>query len=86
MPANRDALEFIAPTALAADGIVLAPIGGPGPWHALGALRGAMRELRNQGLRPRVSYVFAVAADGRIVPSRGDDAVLLVMAYRLRQG
>lgn len=82
MPANHDALDLIAP-ALAADGLVVAPVAGPGPWGALAGLRTAMRDLRRQGLAPHVSYVFAVARDGRIVPARGEDAALFVMAFRL---
>jgi hypothetical protein len=84
MPADRDALDLIAPPALTADGVVLAPIPGRGSWQALGVLRGAMRDLRRRGMSPQVSYVFAVADDGRIVPSHGDEAVALVMAFRLR--
>jgi hypothetical protein len=34
-------------------------------------------------MSPEVSYVFAVAEDGRIVPSRGHEAVVLVMAFRI---
>lgn len=84
MPANHDALDLITSPALSADGIVLAPLEGRGPWSALGVLRRAMRDLRQRGATPEVSYVFAVADDGRIVPSRGDEAVVLVMAFRLR--
>ena len=83
MPADRDALDLITLPSLTADGIVLAPITGRGPWRALGALRRAMRDLRRRGMSPQVSYVFAVADDGRIVPSRGDEAVVLVMAFRV---
>jgi hypothetical protein len=84
MPADRDALDLIALPSLTADGVVLAPLTGRGPWRALGALRRAMRDLRRRGVSPQVSYVFAVADDGRIVPSRGDEAVVLVMAFRVR--
>jgi hypothetical protein len=83
MPADRTALKLITPSALGADGIVITPMMGIGPRRALGALRTAMRDLRRRGMSPRVSYVFAVAEDGRIVPSRGDDAVILVLAYRI---
>lgn len=84
MPADRNPLDLITPSALSADGIVLAPLAGRGPWRALGVLRRAMRDLRRRGMSPRVSYVFAVADDGRIVPSRGEEAVVLVMAFRLQ--
>lgn len=83
MPADRTELELITPSELSADGIVMTPLRGIGPWRALGALRTAMRDLQRRGISPRVSYVFAVAEDGRIVPSRGDDAVILVLAYRI---
>lgn len=83
MPADRTALHLITQSELTANGIVMTPLRGIGPWRALGALRTAMRDLRRRGMSPRVSYVFAVAEDGRIVPSRGDDAVSLVLGYRI---
>jgi hypothetical protein len=83
MPADPDALDLISSPVLTADGIVLAPLRGRGPWRALRVLRRAMRDLREQGVSPEVSYVFAVAEDGRIVPSRGEEAVVLVMAFRI---
>ena len=84
MPADRNPLDLITPSSLSADGVVLAPLEGRGPWPALGVLRTTMRDLRRRGMSPKVSYVFAVAEDGRIVPTRGDEAVVLVMAFRLR--
>jgi hypothetical protein len=86
MPADHNALDLITPSELSADGIVTAPLTGTGPWRALRTLRTAMRDLRRHGVSPEVSYVFAVAEDGRIVPSRGDDAVILVMAFRIDRG
>ena len=83
MSANNDALDLIDVPALAADGVVLAPIAGRGAWGALGALRGAMRDLRRRGLSPDVSYVFAVSGEGRIVSAREAEAAVLVMGYRL---
>ena len=82
MSANHDALDLIDLPALTADGLVLAPIAGRGTWGALGALRGAMRDLRRRGLPPDVSYVFAVSGDGRIMAARDAEAAVLVMAYR----
>jgi hypothetical protein len=84
MPPNRHSATAVTePHVLAADGLVLAPIPERGPWAALGALRSAMRSLRRFGLTPHVSYVYALSREGRIVPARGSDAVVIVMAYRL---
>lgn len=84
MPANRiPATAVTEPHVLAADGMVLAPILERGPWAALGALRAAMCSLRRYGLTPHVSYVYALSREGRIVPARGSEAAVIVMAYRL---
>lgn len=82
MPANRNIAQIAEAPTLVADGLLLAPI-TTGPWAALRALRAAMSRLRQGGLSPQVSYVFALSRGGRIVPGRGAEAVLFVMAYRL---
>jgi hypothetical protein len=67
----------------AVDGLILAPIDGSA-WGALRSLRSAMAGLQRSGRRARLSWVLAVSREGRIVPGRDINAVLLVMGYRLR--
>jgi hypothetical protein len=67
-----------------ADGLMLAPVGARGRWAALRALHQGMARLRETGLRPRLSFVFALADDGRIVAGRDLDASVFVLGYRAR--
>jgi hypothetical protein len=41
-----------------------------------------MARLRQDGLRPGLSFVVALAADGRIVPGRHPDASVFLLGYR----
>jgi hypothetical protein len=43
-----------------------------------------MARLREAGLRPGLSFVFALAEDGRIVPGRDPEASVFVLGYRAR--
>ena len=66
----------------AADGLMLAPIRTSGRWAALRALHEGMHRLRAEGLQPALSFVIAIADDGRIVPGRDPAAALFILGYR----
>jgi hypothetical protein len=66
----------------AADGLLIAPIGSTGRWAALRALHQAMQRLRENGSRPSLSFVIAIAEDGRIVPGRDPSASVFLLGYR----
>jgi hypothetical protein len=85
MPA-RSTRASLRPTVLqsGADGLMLAPVGSRGRWGALRALHEGMARLREAGLRPGLSFVFALAEDGRIVPGRDPEASVFVLGYRAR--
>jgi hypothetical protein len=63
---------------------MLAPVSARGRWAALRALHEGMARLREAGLRPGLSFVFALADDGRIVPGRDPEASVFVLGYRAR--
>jgi hypothetical protein len=67
-----------------ADGLILPPVGPRGRWAALRALHRGMARLREAGLRPGLSFVLALAEDGRIVPGRDPQASVFVLGYRAR--
>ncbi len=67
------------------DGILLAPVSGQGPWTALRELHGAMAGLRRGGRTPELTFVHAIAHDGRIVPGRHPEAAVFVLGYRYPQ-
>jgi hypothetical protein len=70
-------------TAARADGLLVAPVGSHGRWAALRALRDGMNGLRRGGIAPHLSFIVALARDGRIVPGKDPDAALFVLGYRL---
>ena len=74
--------QLLTDLAAAPDGILLAPLSGHGPWSALRELHGAMAELRREGQAPELTFVHAIARDGRIVPGRHPEAVTFVLGYR----
>jgi hypothetical protein len=41
-----------------------------------------MARLRQAGLRPWLSFVIAIAEDGRIVPGRDPEASVFLLGYR----
>jgi hypothetical protein len=65
-----------------ADGLMLAPIRPRGRWAALRALHRGMHELRGEGMQPVLSFVIALAQDGRIVPGRDPEASIFLLGYR----
>ncbi len=65
-----------------ADGLMVAPIRTGGRWAALRALHEGMHRLRYDGLRPALSFVIAIAEDGRIVPGRDPAAAIFILGYR----
>jgi hypothetical protein len=86
MPANHaPATLRSALVSQSVDGILAAPVELPSRWTALRHLRAGMTELRRLGHAPRVAFVYAISRDGRIVPGRDGDAVLLVLGYRLQR-
>ena len=64
------------------DGMLLAPVAGRGTWGALRDLHETMAGLRRDGLAPELTFVYAIAGDGRIVPGRHPDAAVFVLGYR----
>ena len=54
-----------------------------GPWRALRDLHGAMANMREQGLAPRLTFVHTLATDGRLVHGRHPEAAAFVLGYRL---
>jgi hypothetical protein len=84
MPARtaRGAARATIARTTPADGLMLAPIRTGGRWAALRALHEGMHNLRDQGLQPALSFVIAIAEDGRIVPGRDPAAALFILGYR----
>ena len=74
--------QLLTDLAATPDGILLAPVSGHGPWEALRELHEGMAGLRREGHAPELTFVHALAADGRIVPGRHPDAVLFALGYR----
>lgn len=64
------------------DGILVAPVAGYGTWGALRQLHESMAGLRRDGLAPELTFVYAIAGDGRIVPGRHPEARIFVLGYR----
>ncbi len=83
MPArtSRSNPASIFPTS-SADGLMVASVRTGGRWAALRALHDGMHRLRQAGLRPALSFVIAVADDGRIVPGRDPEASVFLLGYR----
>lgn len=81
MPANPTQAR---PDVQIVDGLVTAPIGRRGRWHALRSLRAAMHDLRQAGRDPVMHFVMAVSRDGRVVSGRSPDAALFLLGYRIR--
>lgn len=81
LPALRRAVPEALPAPV--DGLLLAPIGHRGMWPALRTLRTGMAGLRRGGLRPRMTFVIALAEDGHVVPGRHPDARLFILGYTL---
>ncbi len=81
MPASRPnpTLDLVSEV----DGLLAAPIRGRSPWSALRDLHHAMAVMRRDGRAPRLSFVQAIAADGRLVRGRHPDAATFVVGYRL---
>jgi hypothetical protein len=77
--------QLLTDIAAVPDGILLAPVSGRGPWTALRELHGAMAGLRREGLTPELTFVHAIATDGRIVPGRHPEAAVFVLGYRYPQ-
>jgi hypothetical protein len=65
-----------------ADGLMVAAVRPGGRWSALRALHEGMARLRQGGLRPDLSFVVALADDGRIVPGRDPEASVFLLGYR----
>jgi hypothetical protein len=65
-----------------AEGLMVAGVRPGGRCSALRALHEGMARLRQDGLRPGLSFVVALAADGRIVPGRHPDASVFLLGYR----
>lgn len=82
MPVARSPLMTTLQTASAADGLMVVPASG-GPWRALRDLHGAMSEMRGRGLAPTITFVYTLAADGRLVHGRHPDAAAFILGYRL---
>jgi hypothetical protein len=56
---------------------------GGGAWEALRGLHAAMADLRGGGLFPKLTFVYAIAEDGRLVHGRHPDAAIFVLGYRV---
>lgn len=69
-------------TAYAADGLLMVPAEA-GAWQALRDLHGAMAGMRGHGLTPELTFVYTLAADGRLVDGQHPDASAFVLGYRL---
>jgi hypothetical protein len=64
------------------DGLMVAALRPGGRWAALRALHQGMARLRQAGLQPWLSFVIAIAEDGRIVPGRDPEARVFLLGYR----
>jgi hypothetical protein len=82
MPARTAPVAATIVRTSAADGLMMAPIRKGGAWAALRALHEAMARLREAGARPGLSFVIALAEDGRIVHGRDPDASVFLLGYR----
>jgi hypothetical protein len=78
----RSPLMTTLSTVSEADGLLIVPVDG-GPWRALRDLHGAMSDMRARGLAPALSFVYTLAADGRLVHGRHPEAAAFVLGYRL---
>ena len=74
--------QLLTDLAATPDGILLAQVSGHGPWTALRELHGAMAGLRREGRTPELTFVHALARNGRIVPGRHPEAAVFVVGYR----
>jgi hypothetical protein len=74
--------QLLTDIAAAPDGILMAEVTGHGPWGALRDVHAAMAGLRREGRVPELTFVYAIAGDGRIVPGRHPDAAVFVVGYR----
>jgi hypothetical protein len=83
MPADRRSATDTDTLEDQVDGVLVAPLERGSRWAGLRALRAGMSRLRDEGLRPTVAYVLALASDGRIVPPRGGEAAVFLLGYRL---
>lgn len=83
MPADRRSATDTETLEDQVDGVLVAPLERGSRWAGLRALREGMSRLRDEGLRPTVAYVVALARDGRIVPARGGEAAIFLLGYRL---
>jgi len=61
-------------------GILVSAIGDEGAWATLRRLRAGMRAA---GAEARLSFLLALAADGRIVDLSSPDGTVFVAGYRL---
>lgn len=80
---SRSPLMTTIDTATAADGLLMVPAAGRGPWKALRDLHGAMADMRGRGLAPTLTFVYALAGDGSLVQWRHPNVAALVMGYQL---
>jgi hypothetical protein len=82
MPAKTRSSSATIIRTSAADGLMLAAVRPGGRWAALRALHQGMARLRQAGLRPWLSFVIAIAEDGRIVRGRDPEASVFLLGYR----
>lgn len=81
MPADRTLAQPERGSLLA--GLVSVPVGPNGRWGALRDLRAAMADVRTHGADPRLSFIVALARDGRVVSGRDPDVAMFVLGYRV---
>lgn len=80
---SRSPLMTTLDTATTADGLLMVPAAGRGPWKALRDLHGAMADMRGRGLAPRLTFVHAFGSDGKLVRWRHPNVAAFVLGYRL---
>lgn len=83
MPADRTLAEPQLGSTSAASGLVSVPVGPTGKWGALRDLRSAMAEIRRTAGDPSLTFIVALARDGRVVSGRDSDAALFVLGYEV---
>ncbi len=81
MPANRTLAEPDLRSFSTVSGLVTVPVGPTGKWGALRDLRSAMAEIRRTAGEPHLTFIVALASDGRVVSGRDPDAALFVLGY-----
>jgi hypothetical protein len=83
LPAERTLDSAPAPVRFG-EGLLAAHVGRRGKWAALRSLHAAMADVRKVHGEASLSFIMALAGDGRLVSGRDPDAAVFLLGYRLR--